>query len=121
RQRVTAPIPAQDPALDWKEPAPALAGVEPGGAERGSAGAAGRDRAPGRSRLAGFRVPVRTAVPRVLATEPAHARRRVRRLLAAGSALAVVAAGAIGGGGRAGGGGPGRLPPRRWRVVRAGG
>jgi YVTN family beta-propeller protein len=59
------------------------------------AGAAGRDTAPGRSRLAGFRAPARAAAPPVLATDPARARRRARRLLAAGSAVAVTAAACI--------------------------
>jgi YVTN family beta-propeller protein len=91
-RRLHQSVLAQDPALDWKDGTPALAGVASGGAEMASAGAVGRDQAPGRSRLAGFWASVRTALPPVLATEPAQARRRARRLLAAGSALAVVSA-----------------------------
>jgi len=91
-RRLHASVLAHDPALDWKDSAPALAGVASAGAEMASAGAAGRDKAPGRRRLARFRAPAHTVVPPVLATEPAHARRRARRLLAAGSALAVAAA-----------------------------
>jgi YVTN family beta-propeller protein len=91
-QRLHASVLAHDPALDWKDGTPARAGVASGGAEMAIAGAAGRDQAPGRSRLAGFRASVHAAVSPVLATEPARARRRARRLLAAGSALAVAAA-----------------------------
>jgi YVTN family beta-propeller protein len=91
-QRLHASVLAHDPALDWKGSIPALAGVASGGAEMASAGAAGRDKAPGRSRLAGFRASVHAAVPSMLATGPAQVRRRARRLLAAGSALAVAAA-----------------------------
>jgi peptide/nickel transport system substrate-binding protein len=91
-QRLHKSVLAHDPALDWKGSTPALAGVPSGGAEMASAGAAGREKAPGRSRLAGFRASVRAAAPPVLATEPARARRRACRLVAAGSALAVAAA-----------------------------
>jgi YVTN family beta-propeller protein len=91
-QRLHAAVLAHDPALDWQDSTPALARVPSGGAEMALAGAAGRGKAPGRSRLAGFRAPARPAVPPVLATEPAQARRRTRRLLAIGSAVAVAAA-----------------------------